>query len=414
MEDRGSRRSRDRLRGRGGRCRAPTGLELENVPTPVTRLPRSSSAVSFGMVGAPDGRHAGRAWRLLAASGLAFVLTAPAGAVDGLDEYRRFMDPERFEQMSPQARATYAARMLDPVRADIVASAERNRVPPRLLAACLLNELIDYSLVDGAQQYIPNTGSVGIAQINVLTAIRHRLVDLTVDEIRREELRLAGASQVQLDPAERRRYAVERLTWQKLNQPAIAVEAAAREVSLILDRANRNLDRVWARALLRGPIDRRDPYALARTEEPLETDPVKVRIDKERSLALLVCAAYNTETILEADFPLDSPFRPVMDRRAPFYNARNHGVNAYDLVAGMLATAGWFADVDPVRPARLEPEGQQRLERRCARPGAADAPECRRAPAVDCDEYARNVPHGGDPSGFWRRFCEGMQQRRSR
>lgn len=360
--------------------------------------------------------------RALLAAGLMVAAAAPAWAVDGPHEYRRLMHPKQFEQMSPEAQQIFAGRMLGPVRAEIVAGARQHSIPPRLLAACLLNELIDYSLVDLGQEFIPNAGSVGIAQINVTTAIRHGLVDLTEEEIRREEMRAAAQGGGSRDPVAHRRGAIERLTWLKLTQPAIAVEAAAREISWILDRANENLGHVWPRSLLRGPIDRRDPYATVRMEDPLEIDPKKVRINKERSLALLVCAAYNTDTILGTDFSLDNPFAPVKDRQAPFYNARNHGVNAYDLVAEMLATGGWFTDVDPVRPERLEPQGQRRLELRCSRPGAAASPECQqvrpspiaptpsptRQQVVDCDEYARSARFG-DPDG-WRRFCEYLQQ----
>ena len=129
---------------------------------------------------------------------------------------------------------------------------------------------------------------------------------------------------------EARQFAMERIVWYRLNQPEHAIEAAAREASWVMDQMNRNLYRTWQRSLLRGPIDRADPYWNLITDQPYEKDPEKIRINRERALALLVIAAYNTDAIIFNDFFLDSPYYQPQ-KGVSFYNARTHGINGMDL-----------------------------------------------------------------------------------
>ncbi len=91
-------------------------------------------------------------------------------------------------------------------------------------------------------------------------------------------------------------------TWKKLNDPLIAVEAAAREIDWIIDRVNENLQHTWPSSLLTGPIDRRNPFGSFISRNPFETDPYERQVDAERAMTLLVCAAYNTDTIIWSDF----------------------------------------------------------------------------------------------------------------
>jgi hypothetical protein len=67
-------------------------------------------------------------------------------------------------------------------------------------------------------------------------------------------------------------------------------------------------------------------------------------------MALLVCAAYNSDAIVWVPFTMTSPFYKA-EPGDVFANARNHGVNAMDLFAGLLASKGWYLDAQPILPA---------------------------------------------------------------
>jgi len=292
------------------------------------------------------------------------------------------MDVDTIEAMSDADRFAWSRKQLDPYQQQVLESARRHNVPPRLLATIILNELADYGVKDKGQEVAFSEGSVGMAQINVKRAVDHQLVDISTREVdaawrERYGLSLLDTLKwfVPSYASEQMRDAMELVAWKKLNTPEGAIEAAAREIDWIINQINANLDKPWTKSLLNGPIDRADPLAAIRTDAPDERDPEAIRINKERALALLIVAAYNSDDIItngnwNPGNPFEQPPEPKLGigiekledaykaylrlkgALPPFYNARTHGVNAKDLFAGLLAHERLY---DGGPPARKSP-----------------------------------------------------------
>jgi len=308
----------------------------------------------------------------------------------------QLMDVDTVDQMSAAQRLQWVEQQLGPYKGQINSAARRHRIPPRLLGAIIINELADYNVVDKGQETFFSTGSVGMAQINVLRAINHRLVDVREEDLRDFIERYYNPKTVPyaIPPNVRkwdliseqeklvaRQFAMERIVWSRLNQPEYAIEAAAREAGWIMDQMNRNLGRTWQRSLMRGPIDRADPYRSLITDVANEKNPAQIRINRERALALLIIAAYNTDTIIFDDFPLDNPYvQPP--KGVSYYNARTHGINGMDLFAELFVRSQWLPDYGiPLPPLEKSYEPQ------------AEGPRCsdRAAPYhTECDRIYRH------------------------
>jgi hypothetical protein len=141
----------------------------------------------------------------------------------------------------------------------------------------------------------------------------------------------------------KRECAIDYITWERLNQPEYAIEGAAREINWILDNVNKNLDKTWAKSLLKGPIDRSDPYKNLKLglESP---DPLQRRINRESGLAVLVVGPYNSDSILTADFDLESAYQYPSDEKKPYFSARTHAVNAKNFFVELLIEYGFFEE----------------------------------------------------------------------
>ena len=123
-----------------------------------------------------------------------------------------------------------------------------------------------------------------------------------------------------------RRSIREYLIWQKLNEPEHAIEAAAREISIQLDRMNQNLDKPWGTYFLSGPIDRTDIYASVKARHPGEKDPEKVALMKKEALAFMVTSIYNSPRLAGFAKPITKDlYESDFGEGDPYPNAINHG-----------------------------------------------------------------------------------------
>jgi hypothetical protein len=255
------------------------------------------------------------------------------------------VDEDSFDYLSMDQKTSWSNKMLGAWRNHIAASARRNQLPPRLVASCILGELLAFDPVDQAQEYLFSRGSVGPAQINVGTAIKNNLLKgyITNQMIADEALFLSTNGQNPYGPQQTQELANWTIHYRLLKNTEIAIEASARYLSLLVERANQNLNHTWPSRILRGPISRNDPYANVIPEQQYEFDsPKSEGVRRERALSLLLCSAYNTETILYNDFRLNTTWTQPDNRQAPFYNARTQGVNAV-VFSIPLIHAGWFA-----------------------------------------------------------------------
>jgi hypothetical protein len=274
------------------------------------------------------------------------------------------MDVDTFAAMSQTEKCDWIKKQIGPHINTIDKTAKKHNIPPWLLATVILNELADYDFKDQFQELIFSRGSVGMAQINVRTAQRHNLVDMTEEDITKsletpetlpvkpQEDPFQSVGPMQPGEAEfsleeylqlKRECAIDHITWERLNQPEYAIEGAAREIEYIINNVNQNLDKTWPKSLLNGSIDRNDLYANIKMQIPNERNPDERRILRKEGLALLVIAAYNTDTIPESNFELSSPYHK-REKGQNFFNAINHANNGVDLFVRLLEDCGHFVE----------------------------------------------------------------------
>src|SRR5574341_1015377 len=107
------------------------------------------------------------------------------------------MTPDTLRSKTSVERLNWYENKLSPCRQELKESADRNNIPMELLNTIILNELSDINLLDIGQEWIGvGKGSVGIAQIQIDTAIFHKLVDVTEKDIQKYQKILGLVLQV--------------------------------------------------------------------------------------------------------------------------------------------------------------------------------------------------------------------------
>jgi hypothetical protein len=142
-------------------------------------------------------------------------------------------------------RAQWYAGRLATLQAQLLESARGHNLPMQLLAAVILNELADINRLD-VWQGGPSTyaGSLGIAQIQVETARRDRLIDIGPGA-HRTGWRLSGGHAHDIDHPAMVAMGERLRIGQLLQVPQLAIEAAAREIEILLGRMGANRTRPW-------------------------------------------------------------------------------------------------------------------------------------------------------------------------
>lgn len=257
-------------------------------------------------------------------------------------------------------------------------AAKKQNIPPQLLMAVLLNELADVGLEDDVaqdQQLAATKGdfsqyanrpsrypvlhykplgkqSFGIAQINAETALKYKAVQVPGSE--------------RLPPD-----VVEFQIAYRLLDRTTSIHAAAKVIRGILTDIEKNPGSAWVKQFVR-PGERftaDDPYRAlypAYKEKSLEAG-----LGREKSLAYLVVAIYNSGTPLLAAAPGKAPNAANLDKPGDFPNALWHAntsqVIATDLYESKLCAlelAAW----DPL-------ESRQAAKSKTAAAGKPDKPE---------------------------------------
>ena len=224
------------------------------------------------------------------------------------------MSPSQLASMSATDRAAWYVSRLGPYQAQLQDSAQRHHVPMQLLAVVILNELADINVLDWAQESPrADSGSLGIAQIQVDTAIKDRLVDTRPWQAE-AALRLAG---IHFHDHPLHPYLVQaglrHRVAQQLQVPQVAIEAAAREIEILLRRmiTNRTMH-LW---------EQQSGLSATRLDADAVYDSVAPGASREAQegiLARMVSAAYNSPEIVIATAP----------GRDRYPNANIHGDNA--------------------------------------------------------------------------------------
>lgn len=328
-------------------------------------------------------------WTLLSATGLAKGEELPG----------RWTNPKQFYNLTCEGRIAWAKKYLGPYLEALRSSAENNRIPVRLLATVVLNEMADYGIEDLLQEEIYHWGSVGISQMNVKRAIDSGLLKDYITEDELEEAR-----NIEWRTPFGRKYRPFKdnpelfVGWKKLNDPVISIEIAAKEVSRILNVLSANPKAPWARWFLKGPLDRSDLYRNVKpgwgsgpNGVPLEGERLSHweesrrrlgQLDRfrEEAMVMAVIAAYNTDTILtdnaekrgiwiNPDKPslvLTDEYPFMREKKHPYYNALLNAHNALGIWSDCLIIAGWPEESSippPLPPPPIKAESRDLVAR---------------------------------------------------
>jgi len=239
------------------------------------------------------------------------------GNYSGLKPYTlREMDPITFfEKLSMKERYTWYMAQLGPYQNQIDESALKHKVPPQLIATIILNELADINIIDLIQQFMGlKTGSIGMTQINVDTAIQHNLVTMPGDEAQWEAEAQSAAEQFRKDTImmgdsmfstlllnkKRFKEIIKRtVVAKRLRIPQFAIEAVARELKHLLEQA----------VLRRGnPWQQKFGFSLTSLSELRNPNDIYQFVDgttqltKEWNLARMMAAAFNSPDIIRAHY----------------------------------------------------------------------------------------------------------------
>ena len=225
------------------------------------------------------------------------------------------MTPDTLRSKSFSERLNWYENKLSPCSQELKESADRNNIPTELLSTIILNELADINLLDLGQEWIGvGKGSVGIAQIQIDTAIFHKLVDVTVEDIQKyqnsnEAVQKFGGKKPP------RNETIRIITGGKLSEPVIAIEAAAREIRKILENIKACSSSPWTNNFLNGEIilSNGNPNQIYNF---IKGESLK---EKKINLARMVAAPYNSTGIECVENP-GNPFSP--NDGGPFSNPR--------------------------------------------------------------------------------------------
>lgn len=231
-------------------------------------------------------------------------------------------------------------------------TAQQEKIPPQLLMTVVLNEMADVGMEDVIQdQQLASTNgdfkealdsvkrpalswkpikdqSFGIAQISPETAIKYNAI------------KVPGSERLPRD------YVEFQVGYRLLNRPT-AIHAAARVIKGLLRDIERNQNGAWVKQFIR-PGQRfsaEDPYQAL---YPVQSkDRITMELQREKSLAYLVVAAYNTGNILTAQ-PGRVPKAYQLEDPKDFKNALLHAHNSlviagdiYESYACGLGLASW-------------------------------------------------------------------------
>jgi hypothetical protein len=196
------------------------------------------------------------------------------------------MSSSDIDEMSPDQIRQFYEQQLNPYREFVFASANRNKIPPQLLAAILLTELSDIGVFDVIQddfffrnrsnlEEMINVGSIGIAQIQVKTAVKDSLT---------------------LEPGESKPQEIS-ITIDRLFRPRSAIEAAAREIRLLLGKMVEHRNKPWQKSF---------GFNLPGMDRLVQPDSLytyilgETPLSREQRAALLLAGAYNSPAIITA------------------------------------------------------------------------------------------------------------------
>jgi lipoprotein-anchoring transpeptidase ErfK/SrfK len=244
------------------------------------------------------------------------------------------MDVDTLTRKSADERKQWYVDKLGAFERQLHESASIHLVPIQLLATVILNELADISLPDIVQSDLfVEKGSLGIAQIQIDTAKSDQLFpDLTEAEGARAYDEFIASMPANRRTAARWMRNKERETNLAVNRrlqiPQHAIDAAGREVRLLLNQMMANVGKPWQQQFSFTHVGIATPRSAQAIYDDIAGGSQK---EKEMNLANLITGAYNSPKVITA---VDSGMNK-------FPNANIHGRNSR-LIAGDLFDFGLF------------------------------------------------------------------------
>jgi len=214
-------------------------------------------------------------------------------------ENLELMSVNQFRSMPSDAeRRDWVQRKLGQYEYQFYESAKEHQIPVQLLAVIISNELIDINNGDIAQEGASYLwwGSFGIAQIQISTALEHHLVP--------EDFSFQMAELFSME-----RFYVKG----HLKVPQYAIDAAAKEIRILLDGVAANPKSAWVSRF------GFESSVIKTNDDIYQGFPNGSQMEKEEKLAEMVAAAYNSPDIIKAKHP------------ERYNNGPIHGQNAADV-----------------------------------------------------------------------------------
>ncbi|WP_147444470.1 MULTISPECIES: hypothetical protein [Corallococcus] len=255
------------------------------------------------------------------------------------------MDTDTLFSMSNKERISWYKTKIVHYENQLSESSIKNKIPKKLIAATILNELADIDIKDQAQERLNFVdGSFGPAQMQVYdTAMRFGHVDIVknkLDSINRKQITSWGLATIP------EKSIVALHISQRLRIMQVAIEAAAREINRLLNLMRSNLLKPWQREhQLNPPPTPKTNTCKSIQKIYYEKGQICGNTEAERFMYLCqaIAAAYNSPDIIITSRKFESEVNRIKHKRdqdwsqeqagllkyfsEPYKDARNHGGN---------------------------------------------------------------------------------------
>ena len=235
----------------------------------------------------------------------------------------RRSSPMDLDKMSVFEFERFCISRLGQYENQVYESAAKHQIPPQLLATIILNELADIDRTDQFQESWLDYGSLGIAQIEIGTAIKYQLIP--------------GQLDCRPGTPQTGNKANPHVVANRLRIPQFSIDGAARYIRILLERMCANTDKPWlkGRGFNLTDVGAITPQGIySYVHGPNERE-------KEASLAQLIAAAYNNEDIIIAQKYESVDTNLANSRQCLYWQAIVHGNNAMT-IARHLYDLGLF------------------------------------------------------------------------
>ncbi|MBN9686070.1 MULTISPECIES: hypothetical protein [unclassified Corallococcus] len=256
------------------------------------------------------------------------------------------MDTDTLFGMSDRERKSWYQGKISNYDNQLTESSIKNKIPKKLIAAIILNELADIQLADQIQEQLDLTdGSFGPAQMQVFdTALKYGHVDIIQSQLSSTPKTIITPRRVVSIP-ENSRIAIH--ISHRLRIMQVAIEAVARETNRLLNLMRANILKPWQKehSLNPPPVPKK---TTSKSIQSMYYEKGQIGGADKTTRFMYLCetvsAAYNSPDIIITSKEFKSPIKEAMNPapepesesplqqwirhyKKPYKNARAHGGN---------------------------------------------------------------------------------------